>query len=106
LGISANNVPTPQLLQPGVFHDALHHPLAQAVTTVRFQYKHITEISISRTIGNHTSKTRLFFCMVHAEAQRVLNGTSDDLLWNPFCPVALSQKSMDLGPNPGANDRC
>src|SRR2546426_2750025 len=95
VGIASKQVPAPQPLQPGVCHDALHHPLAQAMTTVRFQYKHITEISISRIIGNHTSKTRLFFCMVHAEAQRVLNGRSDDLLWNPFCPVALSQKSMD-----------
>ncbi len=94
-GSQANMAAYAAILQPGVCHDALHHPLAQAMTTVRFQYKHITEISISRIIGNHTSKTRLFFCMVHAEAQRVLNGRSDDLLWNPFCPVALSQKSMD-----------
>src|SRR5207245_11728876 len=86
--IACKKIPAPQLLQTGVCHDALHHPLAQAVTTIRFQYKHITETSISRIIRNHTSKTRSFISRVHAEAQSVLK--TNDRRPPAECPLPRS----------------
>src|SRR5215469_290723 len=79
-----------------MLHNALHHPLAQPVSAVRFEHKHIAKIGDGREIADDTGKADLpFRSMINPEAQGVLDRTSNNLPRNSFCPIAIREESVD-----------
>src|SRR6202030_4852200 len=57
--IARSEDPAPQALQHGILGDALHQPLSQSSTAMRFQHKNIAHISNGGEIADHTGKTHL-----------------------------------------------
>src|SRR5271165_3927953 len=88
--------PAPQILQCGIFRDAFHQPLAQSSAAMRFQHEYVTQISYGGKVAYHPCKTDLPPAVfVDTETQRVLNRARNNLWWNAFGPIAVSQKPVN-----------
>ena len=93
--ITGQQDPSPQSLQSWMLLDALHHPLAQAASAMRFQHKDVAKIRDRGKVGDHPSESNLSFTIINAKAQRVLDGTLDHFSRNSVRPIAVRQKSVD-----------
>ena len=95
MGIARQQAPAAQSLKPGMFHDALHQALAQALSAKLHQDKYITKIGVGRVVRDNSGKTDLLASKVHSKAQRVLNRARYNNFRNSFCPIALGQKRVN-----------
>jgi len=79
-----------------MLHDALHHPLAQPVSAMRFEHEYIAEISDGCEIADDASKADLpCSSMINAEAQRMLDRAGDNISRNSLRPIAIRQEFVD-----------
>src|SRR5277367_6675520 len=78
-----------------MLHDAFHHPFAQSATPERFEHEYIPDVSVGRTVRDDARKSYLLSICVQAEAQRVLDGTGDNLARDAFGPIAICQEPVD-----------
>src|ERR1700674_567335 len=78
-----------------MLHDTFHQPLAQTAPTERFEHEYVSNIGVGGVVGNDARKSDLLALRIQSEAQRVLNGTGDNLAWDTLGPVALGQETMD-----------
>src|ERR1700756_4953084 len=93
--ITRQQTPATQALKPRIFHYAFHQPFPQALAAVFVQHKYVADVGIGGVVGDHTSKTDLLSLVIKSEAQRVLNGTCNDVLGNAFSPIAFRKKGVD-----------
>ncbi len=95
VSVACHQAPSPQSLQMGMAHDALHQPLPQPVPSAGFQNKHIAKVSIRGVVGNHTSKTYLLSIVIDAKAKRILDRARHNLPRYSFGPIRRRQKTVD-----------
>src|SRR5579864_5974931 len=95
MGIAGDQAPTSQSLQPGMLHDTFHQPFSQAAGAERFQHEYVSNISVGRVVGDNASETDLLAFHIHSEAQRVPDGTGDDVASDSLGPVASGQETMN-----------
>jgi len=57
--VAGQKNPAPQVLERRALHDALHQPLAQPASAMRFQNEHVAKISDGGKVGDDAGKTNL-----------------------------------------------
>src|SRR5262249_27055004 len=95
VSVSSGEHPTTNPLQSRIGLDHLHQPLRQSAAAVRFEHKHVREISKRSTVGDHPRKPDLLPRAVDSKRHRALDRPDDDLDGHTARPVRFSQKTVN-----------
>jgi hypothetical protein len=77
--------------------DLLDETLGEPLATVRLQHVDVRKVGKGRLVGDDAREAHLGPVEVDAEAQRIGDRTRDDVLGNPWRPVAAREVIVDRG---------
>ncbi len=94
--VASGQNPAPQILQRRMLGNALHQPLAEPASAVRFQHEHIADIRDGSEVADHAGETDLrALPIINAETKRVLDRPGHDFPGDALGPIAIGQKTVN-----------